>query len=179
MRSSSRRCLQRPRIARKSAIAFIPVTYADLAGCFLAFFAAAHAALAWQQGTRQIGTGPHSLLGGDRKRHMPRPQDFLFTYRRGRRFCGLKAELRAPKVISEYVRAYLEERKRLAAASNAKRQRLEQQQGQLTREIDRLVNAIAKGHVDPAVLGPPSTALAAERTRISEELTQPGHPQTI
>ncbi|WP_245330664.1 MULTISPECIES: hypothetical protein [unclassified Bradyrhizobium] len=38
---------------------------------------------------------------------------------------GLKAELRAPKVISEYVRTYLEERKRLAATSHAKRQRLE------------------------------------------------------
>jgi site-specific DNA recombinase len=93
---------------------------------------------------------------------------------------GLKAELRAPKVISEYVRTYLEERKRLAAASNAKRRRLEQQQGQLTREIDRLVNAIAKGHGDPAVLGPQSTALAAERTRISEELThEPPAPKNV
>jgi hypothetical protein len=51
---------------------------------------------------------------------------------------GLRAELRAPKVIAEFVRTYLEERKRLAASSNAKRQRLEQQLGQLNREIDRL-----------------------------------------
>jgi site-specific DNA recombinase len=83
---------------------------------------------------------------------------------------GLKAELRAPKVISEYVRTYFEERKRLAATSNAKRQRLEQQLGQLNREIDRLVDAIAKGHGDPSVLGPRSSALDAERRRISEEL---------
>ena len=57
---------------------------------------------------------------------------------------GLRAKLRAPKVIAEYARTYLEERKRLAASSNAKRQRLEQQLGQLNREIDRLVDAIAK-----------------------------------
>nr|WP_271608844.1 recombinase family protein [Bradyrhizobium sp. CCBAU 21359] len=83
---------------------------------------------------------------------------------------GLQAELRAPKVISEYVRTYLEERKRLAATSHAKRQRLEQQLGQINREIERLVDAIAKGHGDPSVLGPRSTALDAERKRISEEL---------
>jgi DNA invertase Pin-like site-specific DNA recombinase len=83
---------------------------------------------------------------------------------------GLKAELHSPKVIAEYVRTYLEERKRLAASSNAKRQRLEQQLGQLNREIERLVDAIAKGHGDPSVLGPRSTALDAERKRISEEL---------
>jgi site-specific DNA recombinase len=78
---------------------------------------------------------------------------------------GLRAELRAPKVIAEYVRTYLEERKQLAASSNAKRQRLEQQLGQLNREIDRLVDAIAKGYGDPAVLGPRSSALDAERKR--------------
>ncbi|MET4177566.1 site-specific DNA recombinase [Bradyrhizobium sp. LA6.1] len=83
---------------------------------------------------------------------------------------GLKTELRAPKVIAEYVRTYLEERKRLAATSHAKRQRLEQQLGQMNREIERLVDAIAKGHGDPSILGPRSTALDAERKRISEEL---------
>ncbi|MFB9269261.1 recombinase family protein [Bradyrhizobium erythrophlei] len=93
---------------------------------------------------------------------------------------GLKAELRAPKVISEYVRTYLEDRKRLAATSNAKRQRLEQQLGQLNREIERLVDAIAKGHGDPSVLGPRSTSLDAERKRISEELqSEPPAPKEV
>ncbi|MCW1997013.1 hypothetical protein [Bradyrhizobium diazoefficiens] len=78
--------------------------------------------------------------------------------------------MRAPKVIAEYVRTYLEERKRLAITSNAKRQRLEQQLAQLNREIERLVDAIAKGHGDPSVLGPQSTALDVKRKRISEEL---------
>ncbi|WGD51449.1 recombinase family protein [Bradyrhizobium sp. CB1650] len=93
---------------------------------------------------------------------------------------GLKAEMRAPKVISEYVHTYHEERKRLAAASNAKRQRLEQQLGQLSREIDRIVDAIAKGHGDPAVLGPRSTALDSQRTRISKELQrEPPSPKDV
>jgi hypothetical protein len=93
---------------------------------------------------------------------------------------GLRAELRAPKVIAEYVRTYLEERKRLAASSNAKRQRLEQQLGQLNREIDRLVDAIAKGYGDPAVLGPRSGSLDAERKRISEELQrEPPAPNAV
>nr|WP_236840915.1 recombinase family protein [Bradyrhizobium sp. CCGE-LA001] len=83
---------------------------------------------------------------------------------------GLKTELRAPKVIAEYVRTYLEERKLLAASSNAKRHRLRQQLGELNREIERLVDAIAKGHGNPSVLGPRSTTLDAERTRIKQEL---------
>ncbi|MCP3395038.1 hypothetical protein NLM27_40550 [Bradyrhizobium sp. CCGB12] len=56
---------------------------------------------------------------------------------------------------------------------NAKRQRLEQQLAQLNREIERLVDAIAKGHGDQSVLGPRSTALGAERGRISEERSEP------
>ena len=88
--------------------------------------------------------------------------------------------MRAPKVIAEYVCTYLDERKRLAASSNAKRQRLEQQLGQLNREIERLVDAIAKGHGDPSVLGPRSTALDAERKRISEELqSEPPAPKEV
>ena len=38
------------------------------------------------------------------------------------------------------------------------------------REIDRLVDAIAKGHGDPAILGPRSTELNQERKRIAAEL---------
>ncbi|TYL74643.1 recombinase family protein [Bradyrhizobium cytisi] len=93
---------------------------------------------------------------------------------------GLKTELRAPKVIAEYVRTYLEERKRLTATSNAKRQRLEQQLGQINREIERLVDAIAKGHGDPSVLGPRSTALDAERKRIIQALqNEPTIPKEV
>jgi len=83
---------------------------------------------------------------------------------------GLEAEMRHPSVIAEYVRTYLEERKRLSARANAKRANLETRLGELNREIDRLVDAIAKGQGDPAVLGPRSTVLNEERKQIANEL---------
>ena len=48
-------------------------------------------------------------------------------------------------------------RKRLTATADAKRNRLQRQLGELTGKVDRLVDAIAKGHGDPAVLGPRSS----------------------
>jgi site-specific DNA recombinase len=79
---------------------------------------------------------------------------------------GLTTEMRHPDVIAEYVRAYHKERKRLSAEADATRNRLERQLANLTGDIDRLVDAIAKGHGDPAVLGPRSTALDEERKRV-------------
>jgi len=79
--------------------------------------------------------------------------------------------MRHPSVITEYVRTCLDERKRLAAKSNAKRAHLELRLGEISREIDRLVDAIAKGHGDPAVLGPRSSLLDEERRKIKEDLS--------
>ncbi len=83
---------------------------------------------------------------------------------------GLENEMRHPQVIAEYVRTYHEERKRLSAKANAKRAHLELRLGELNREIDRLVDAIAKGHGDPAVLGPRSSVLNEERKQVEMEL---------
>jgi site-specific DNA recombinase len=69
-----------------------------------------------------------------------------------------------------YVRTYHEERKRLSAKVNAKRTHLELRLGELKREIDRLVDAVAKGHGDPAVLGPRSSTLNEERKQVAIEL---------
>ncbi|TGQ32437.1 recombinase family protein [Mesorhizobium sp. M00.F.Ca.ET.216.01.1.1] len=85
---------------------------------------------------------------------------------------GLTTELRHPDVIAQYVQTYHEERRRLAADTNARRTRLERRLGELSREIERLINAIAKGHGDPAVLGPQSTTLNEERKCIVAELDQ-------
>ena len=92
---------------------------------------------------------------------------------------GLHAEMRDPRVIAEYVRAYHEERKCLAAQADAKRARLDRRLGELNREIARLVDAIAKGHGDPAVLGPRSTELNEERKRISIQLTTSDKPSEV
>jgi site-specific DNA recombinase len=83
---------------------------------------------------------------------------------------GLEPEMRNPSVIAEYVRTYHEERKRLSAKANVKRAHLEMRLGELNREIGRLVDAIAKGHGDPAVLGPRSSVLDEERKQVTKEL---------
>jgi site-specific DNA recombinase len=50
---------------------------------------------------------------------------------------GLEGEMRHPSVIAEYVRTYLEERKRLSAKANAKRAHLERDSGNsIARSID-------------------------------------------
>ena len=46
-------------------------------------------------------------------------------------------------------------------------------------DIDRLVDAIAKSHGDPAVLGPRSTALYEERKRIRAELDAAPPPTEV
>jgi site-specific DNA recombinase len=92
---------------------------------------------------------------------------------------GLTAEMRQPHVIAEYLRTYHKERKRLSAEADATRSRLERQLGELTGDIDRLVDAIAKGHGDPAVLGPRSTALDEERKRIRVELDAAPPPREV
>jgi site-specific DNA recombinase len=74
---------------------------------------------------------------------------------------GLSAELRHPQVIAEWIRTYHAERKRLASKEGARRAGIERRIGEISREVERLVDAIAKGHGDPAVLGPRSTELSA------------------
>jgi site-specific DNA recombinase len=95
---------------------------------------------------------------------------FYLTTVEGAVLAGLKAEMRHPSVIAEYVRTYHDERKRLSAKATARRAHLELRLGELKREIDRLVDAIAKGHGDPAVLGPRSSVLDEERKQVVREL---------
>jgi site-specific DNA recombinase len=68
-------------------------------------------------------------------------------------------------------------RERADECSNTNR--LERQLIELTEDIDRLVDAIAKGHGDPAVLGPRSTALDEERKRIRAELDAAPPPTEV
>src|SRR5262249_61754254 len=83
----------------------------------------------------------------------------------------LRAELRHPEVIAEFVRTYHEERKRLAIETGARRAAAERRLGEVRRELDRLVDAIAKGYGDPADLGPKTRALGIERRAIEAELS--------
>lgn len=78
------------------------------------------------------------------------------------------------------MKTYHEERKWLASRSIENRVRLERRLGELDREIERLVDAIAKGLSDPMLLGPSSTALNEERKRVRAELaTMPEAPNVV
>jgi hypothetical protein len=57
---------------------------------------------------------------------------------------GLRAESRSPALLTEYVKAYHEDRSRLAAGSIQRRARAEQRLDEIKGETKRLVDAIAK-----------------------------------
>lgn len=110
-------------------------------------------------------------------RTCPDPHVFYLDTIEQTLFAGLKRELRHPAIVAEYVAAYHAERKRLAASSGARRASAEKKAAALTREIDRLVDAIAKGLGDPAILGPRSTALYKEREALQAEIA--GMEETV
>jgi site-specific DNA recombinase len=83
---------------------------------------------------------------------------------------GLRSEMRHPDVIAEYVKTYREERKRLAMDAAKQRSRGERRIGEMSREIDRLVDGIAKGLGDPHILGDRMKVLVRERSELTAEL---------
>jgi site-specific DNA recombinase len=92
---------------------------------------------------------------------------------------GLKAELRDPRLITRWVQTFHEEMKRLSADRVRERIADQRRVGELSRELERVIDAIAKGHGDPAVLGPRSSELAAERRAVEERLAASEPPPTI
>ena len=89
---------------------------------------------------------------------------------------GLKSELRHPDVIAEWVRTYQAERKRLAKQRDTTRARAERRLGEIARELDRLVDGIAKGTGDPEVLGARMKVIVAEKAALTAELAETSAP---
>jgi hypothetical protein len=89
---------------------------------------------------------------------------------------ALRHELRDPQVTAEYVRTYHEERSNLAAKSARQHKALQKRIDGLKREIDRLVNGIANGIGDPAILGARATERHQERLALIETLEQAEQP---
>ena len=100
----------------------------------------------------------------------PDPKTFYLETVETAVLAGLRAEMKSPKVLAEYVKTYHEERKRLSAEADANRTRLERRADKLKREIDRLVDHLAQGIGDPYVIGPRSTELYHERQAVLAEL---------
>lgn len=81
----------------------------------------------------------------------------------------LRAELREPAVIAEYVRTYHAERQRLAATGTRRREAIERRLGSIERELKRLVDGIAQEIGDPQILGARTKELAAEQAGLEAE----------
>jgi site-specific DNA recombinase len=83
---------------------------------------------------------------------------------------GLRAELKSPALLTEYVKTYHEERAKLAAGNIQRRAAAERRLPEIEREIDRLVDAIAKGYGDPPILGGRINELKSERVQLAAEI---------
>jgi site-specific DNA recombinase len=92
---------------------------------------------------------------------------------------ALRKEMSHPEVIGEFVRTYHDERRRLAADEGNRRASLQKRITELTRERDRLIDCIANGHGDPAVLGPRSTAAHKEVEALKVELAAQPEPLNV
>jgi site-specific DNA recombinase len=84
-------------------------------------------------------------------------------------FAGLKDELSNPIAITEYIKAYNDERRRLAREAGDQMSRLTRRNAELSRELERLIDAVTQG-VDLATLVPRIKALEIERADIDGKL---------
>ena len=84
-------------------------------------------------------------------------------------FAGLKDELSNPIAITEYVKAYNDERRRLAHEAGDQMSKLTRRNAEVSRELGRLIDAVTQG-VDLATLVPRIKALEIERIEIDSKL---------
>jgi hypothetical protein len=85
-------------------------------------------------------------------------------------FEGLRDELAHPEAIAEYVKTYNEERRRLARQNGDREKHLTRRAGEIARELERLVDAIAKGIGDLDAIGTRMKALQQERDQVKAQL---------
>jgi DNA invertase Pin-like site-specific DNA recombinase len=92
---------------------------------------------------------------------------------------GLEAQLKDPRGIERFLKTYTEERKRLAAAEEAKRHRKETRLGEVKREFDRAFDSYIKGIATEEETRPRLAALREERKALEEELTAMQPPTNV
>ena len=92
---------------------------------------------------------------------------------------ALKAQLEDPRAVQRYLETYREERKRLARDSTSKRATLERALGQAKREIDRIVEAIAKGRITDAEVDARMPELRRRRDAAEAELAALPPPREV
>jgi site-specific DNA recombinase len=86
-------------------------------------------------------------------------------------FAGLRDELMQPATITEYVKTYNAERRRLAKGNGDRISKLTRRDAEIGRELERLINAVTKGvNLDTVV--PRIKMLEAERAQVGAEMMQ-------
>ncbi|MGJ4972862.1 recombinase family protein [Bradyrhizobium sp. HKCCYLRH1073] len=83
---------------------------------------------------------------------------------------GMQRELAKPAYLVEYVKAYNDERRKLARDAGSQRGKLDRRKGEIARELNRAIDAIVKAGVDPATLAGTIKRLEAERDEIEGKL---------
>lgn len=94
-------------------------------------------------------------------------------------FDGLRKNLEDPALIAQFVEEYNAERKRLAADLTARRNSIERRLAQARREIDRMVDAVAKGLLEDSEVAARIPALREERKRLETELAGADTPPNV
>jgi len=85
-------------------------------------------------------------------------------------FAGLREELAQPAAIAEYVRVYNAERRRLAKSNGDQVAKLSRREAEIGREVERLVEAIAKGRGDVEPLLTRVDTLTKQRREVAAQL---------
>ncbi|WP_077228832.1 recombinase family protein [Sphingomonas hengshuiensis] len=92
---------------------------------------------------------------------------------------GLKREMRDPRLIAEYARAYHAERQRLAADTIAHRADLERRLAAIGKEADRVTDWLIKGVGDPARLDARAKQLMTEEVDLRARLADAEQPANV
>jgi site-specific DNA recombinase len=92
---------------------------------------------------------------------------------------GLREELRDPRLIAEFGKTYQQERIKLARDAVAKRARAERRHAETMRELERLVDALAKGLATAPMVRVRLLALEDERAKLDDELAAMATPLNI
>lgn len=100
---------------------------------------------------------------------------------------GLTAQLTSPDALAAYVRAYHDEMQQLSATARRDRSRAETRLGEVTRELRRLVDALAKGILAVETISARLGELEAEKKELTAVKSQADeeaprialHPQAV
>ena len=101
----------------------------------------------------------------------PDPKTFYADVVEAAVLSGLRREMQDPAVIREYVKAYVEERRRLASRVTKDRAGIERRLAAAQRDLDRAVKALIKGIVSEDEAERAVASTRVERDKLKAELT--------